>query len=238
MGSVEKRKDMVPLAKRVSERRKIDEITIVNIFQRASTFSRVRVEKWKKSSVWPWHDIFHVAALSWHLAPRERNKGTDEGEESAREVERSERRGRRREEERTSEYLATTLHAASQLHPRCTCLPSFCSVPLAERLSKKPNHSRTVFHQLFLLAHSCILSSPLRAAVRLLYRTHRHPLFICHHTLSHASFSTLSCFLSLSFSSNANAVPIRRDHAQRRAKQNRLPRTSRAHRLRPARVFA
>lgn len=33
------------------------------------------------------------------------------------------------------------------------------AAPRADALSKKPNHSRAVFHQLFLLAHSCVLST-------------------------------------------------------------------------------
>lgn len=87
-----------------------------------------------------------VAALSWHFAPKNGTRVRIKVRRSWREK----RRGTRREEERTSEYLATTLHAASQLHPRCTCLPSFCSVPLAERLSKKPNHSSHRFSSIVL----------------------------------------------------------------------------------------
>lgn len=80
------------------------------------------------------------------------------------------RGGARREEERTSECLATTMvhAAASQLHPRCTCLPSFCSVPLEERLSEKPNHSSHRFSSIVLattLMHpSLSLPLPPRAA--------------------------------------------------------------------------
>lgn len=132
------------------------------------------------------------------------------------------------EEKRTSEYLATTVHAASSCTRDAPALPSFCSVPLAERLSKKPNHSRTVFHQLFLLAHSCILRLPSprcplaryfaaapsrRAATLLLFDSftiylHRHPLY-----LASSRFLTLPfAFLSFPFPFHflhVNAIPIR-----------------------------
>lgn len=56
------------------------------------------------------------------------------------------------------------MQRAFQLHPRRTCL--LHSAPRrasrASALSKKPNHSRAVFHQLFLLAHSCVLYAPYR----------------------------------------------------------------------------
>ena len=84
------------------------------------------------------------------------------------EAQEEERRGRR------SVCAATMVHAAvSQLHPRCTCLPSFRGVPLAERERERERDfprnrtaPRTVFHQLFLLPHSCILPPLLPFAPR------------------------------------------------------------------------
>lgn len=106
--------------------------------------------------------------------------------------------------------------AASQLHPRCTCLPSFCSVPLAERLSEKPNHSSHRFSSIVLATtfmHPSLPSSPLRAAcpTPLTYNAPQQPppsLYLPSTALSHALPSlTLSCFLSLS-TFLVNEVPI------------------------------
>ena len=127
-----------------------------------------------------------VAALSWHFAPRTEHKGTDQGE-----VEPKGRRRRggsaRREEGKdvrvSCNDAACSLPAAPAMH-----LPPFILLRTFSRRDFPRNLTtpRTVFHQLFLLAHSCILSLPLRAAVRLVYCTHRHhhhhhPLFICLH---------------------------------------------------------
>lgn len=138
-----------------------------------------------------------VAALSWHFAPKNGTRVRIKVRRSWREK----RRGTRREEERTSEYLATTLHAASQLHPRCTCLPSFCSVPLAERLSKKPNHSSHRFSSIVLASTFMHPFHPPFAPQFDSFTVHTATTLSlsASATLSHASFSILLVSFPLQF---------------------------------------
>lgn len=101
---------------------------------------------------------------------------------------------------------------------RVSCNDAACSLPAAPAMHLPPfillrtfsrrdfprnlTTPRTVFHQLFLLAHSCILSLPLRAAVRLVYCTHHHhPLFICLH-MRFLTLPSLPSLVSLPFPFN------------------------------------
>lgn len=107
-----------------------------------------------------------------------------------------------------------------QQPPSCT-RDAPASLHFAACLSRRdfprnPTTPRTVFHQLFLLPHSCILPSPpppLRAAcpTPLTYNAPQQPppsLYLPSTALSHALPSlTLSCFLSLS-TFLVNEVPI------------------------------